>query len=83
MVLPSHAPTTPVGFLGALATATAVPVFIMADQVAWTPALLLAVGFSGGGALGARLTIERGEQLVRPLLVIGVIALSARMLGLL
>jgi len=65
----------------ALATGTAVPVFVAAGQVAWTPALLLAVGFSGGGALGAHLTFERGEQLVRPLLVVAVLALSARMLG--
>lgn len=66
----------------ALATAVAIPVFVAAGQVAWAPALLLAVGFSAGGALGARLAIEAGERLVRPLLLLAVAALSGRMLGL-
>lgn len=65
----------------ALATSVAVPVFVAADQVAWGPALLLALGFSAGGAVGARLAIENGERLVRPLLAVSVVALAARMLG--
>ncbi|MBW2269720.1 MAG: sulfite exporter TauE/SafE family protein [Deltaproteobacteria bacterium] len=66
----------------ALATGVAVPVFVVAGQVAWAPALLLAAGFSAGGALGARLAIESGERLVRPFLLVAIVALSAHMLGL-
>ena len=66
----------------ALATLMAIPVFLAAGQIAWLPAVLLAVGFSAGGILGARLTVRGGERLVRPLLGVAVVALAARMLGL-
>jgi hypothetical protein len=66
----------------ALATGVAVPVFVLADQVVWAPALLLAGGFSIGGAVGARLAIGGGDRLIRPLLLVAVVALSLRMLGL-
>ena len=64
------------------AALAAVPVFALRGQVAWGPALALALGFSMGGLLGARLVVREGEKVVRPVLVIAVIALAARMLGL-
>lgn len=64
------------------AALAAVPVFALRGQVAWAPALALALGFSVGGLLGARLVVREGEKVVRPVLVIAVIALAARMLGL-
>jgi uncharacterized membrane protein YfcA len=40
---------------------TAVPVFVLQGQVAWAPAAVLAVGYSAGAALGARLAVRGGE----------------------
>lgn len=63
-------------------TAIAVPVFVLQDQVAWAPALVLAGGFAIGGELGARLTVSRGEALIKPVLGAAVIAMAGRMFGL-
>lgn len=63
-------------------TLLALPVFLLADQVAWGPALVLATGFAGGGALGSRLAVRGGERLIKPVLALAVLALSGRMLGL-
>jgi len=63
-------------------TAVAVPVFIIRGQIDWSPALLLAVGFVAGGATGARLAVMGGDRLIRPVLVVAVVALAGRMLGL-
>ncbi|MFP3905514.1 MAG: sulfite exporter TauE/SafE family protein [Acidimicrobiales bacterium] len=65
-----------------VATAMVLPVFIIAGDVAWAPGLVLAAGFAGGGTLGAHLTIHRGEVLVRPIMVIAVVASATRLLGL-
>ncbi|MFP4512956.1 MAG: sulfite exporter TauE/SafE family protein [Acidimicrobiales bacterium] len=64
------------------ATAMVLPVFIISGDVAWAPGLVLAVGFAAGGTLGAHLTIHRGEVLVRPIMVIAVVASATRLLGL-
>ena len=63
-------------------TAAAVPVFLVAGQIAWGPALLLGAGFASGGELGARLAVRGGERVIRPVLVLAVVALAGRMLGL-
>lgn len=68
--------------LNAALTASALPVFLLQGQVAWGPALVLASGFALGGELGARLAIRGGERLIRPVLVLTVIALAGRMMGL-
>ena len=62
-------------------TAVAVPVFILQGQVAWLPALALVLGFSAGGALGARLSVRGGERVIKPILAVAVIVLALRMLG--
>lgn len=67
--------------VGAL-TAVALPVFVIQGQVAWGPAAVLALGFSAGGALGARLAVAGGERLIRPVLAMAVLGLAGRMLGL-
>ena len=64
----------------ALSAFTAVPVFAWNDQIAWTPALVLAVGFTAGGVLGAKLAVTGGERLIRPVLAVAVVALALRML---
>jgi uncharacterized membrane protein YfcA len=66
----------------AVLTLTAVPVFLLAGQIAWGPAAVLVVGYSAGAALGARLAVRGGERLIRPVLALAVVALAGRMLGL-
>src|SRR5262249_53225256 len=68
--------------VNAAQTAVALPVFIAHRQVAWVPALVLAVGFGLGGAVGARLAVRGGEAVIRPVLAIAVVALAGRMMGL-
>jgi len=63
-------------------TTFALPVFIVSDLIVWPTALILAVGFALGGALGARLAVRGGDRLIRPILAIAVVALAGRMLGL-
>jgi uncharacterized membrane protein YfcA len=60
---------------------SALPVFILNGQVAWGPALVLAAGFAAGGFVGARLTVKGGERLLRPVLLLAVVALSGRLVG--
>jgi len=59
-------------------TLLTLPVFYLAGQIAWAPALVLGAGF----ALGARLTVRGGARLIRPVLAVAVVALAGRMLGL-
>ncbi len=67
--------------IGAL-TLVAVPVFVAQGQVDWKLATALVVGFALGGELGARAAVLGGERLIRPVLVLAVVAMSGRMLGL-
>jgi len=67
-----------VGFL----TLISVPVFLLNGQVALWPAVVLSIGFALGGTLGARLATRGGERLIRPVLVVAVLALAGRMLAL-
>jgi hypothetical protein len=63
-------------------TLVAVPVFIAKGQVDWLPAVILAIGFTMGATLGTRLAIRGGERVIRPAIIIAVLALSCRMMGL-
>lgn len=67
--------------IGAL-TIVAVPIFILQDQVDWPLASALVVGFALGGELGARAAVRGGERLIRPVLVVAVLAMAGRMVGL-
>jgi uncharacterized membrane protein YfcA len=58
------------------------PVFIAQHQVVWLPALVLAAGFALGGEVGARLAIQRGERIIRPVLAACTVILAGKMLGL-
>ncbi len=57
-------------------------VFITKDQVRWGPALVLSVGTGLGGYLGSQIAVEGGDRIIKPVLVVSVLALSGRMLGL-
>ena len=65
-----------------MVTLTALPVFIIGGLVDWGPALVLAAGFGVGGAMGARVTVEGGERLIRPVMSAAVLAMSGHLLGL-
>lgn len=63
-------------------TMMAVPVFIYNDQIRWLPALVLSVGMGVGGYVGANVAVDGGERVIRPVLIVVVLALASRMLGL-
>lgn len=63
-------------------TLVALPVFLIERQVLWLPAACLSAGFVVGGVLGVRLAVDRGERVIRPVLVAAVLALAGRMFGL-
>lgn len=65
----------------AVFTAAAVVVFVAQRQVVWLPAVILAAATSLGATLGARLAVQGGERVIRPVLVVSVIALAGKMLG--
>jgi uncharacterized protein len=60
-------------------TLVALPVFVLADQVAWREGGALAIGSLFGGWLGTRLQIRRGANLVRWVVVITAVASGAAM----
>lgn len=62
-------------------TIAALPVFILAGQVDWGPALVLAAGLAVGGSVGARFAVRGGEKVLRPVLVGAVLMGSAKLLG--
>ncbi len=66
----------------AMLTVAAVPVFIFADQVHWGYAVVVSGGFAVGGWIGARLAVRGGERLIRPVMLVAVVALAGRMIGL-
>ena len=65
-----------------MVTVFALPVFLLSGRVDWGPALVLAAGFTVGGALGARLTVVGGARLIRPVMVAAVVGLAGRLVGL-
>ena len=64
------------------ATAIALPVFIVQGQVRWGPAIVLAVGLSLGGWLGARFAVRGGERWIRVVMFVAAVVLAGRLLGL-
>jgi len=63
------------------ATLIALPVFIIQGNVRWIPAIILAVGLTIGGWVGARFAVRGGEKWIRVVMVIAAVALAARLLG--
>ena len=68
--------------LNALVTVFALPVFIFSGKISWGPALVLASGLTVGGWIGAKWTVEGGERLVKWVMVIAALGLSAKLVGL-
>lgn len=63
------------------ATLIALPVFILEGQVRWLPAIVLAIGLSAGGWVGAKLAVRGGEKPIRILMIVAAIVLALRLLG--
>jgi len=57
----------------------ALGVFMASGSVRWGPALVLAVGLSFGGWIGARFSVIGGEKWIRILMVVAVLALAVRL----
>jgi uncharacterized membrane protein YfcA len=53
-------------------TLVALPVFVLADQIAWTPALVLAAGTMFGAWAGVRWQLDKGSELVRWFVIVTV-----------
>ena len=62
-------------------TTVALPVFILQGNVDWLPALVLAVGLTIGGSLGARMGVAKGEEWIRRVMIAAALALAMRLLG--
>ncbi len=62
-------------------TITALPVFIIQGKVRWWPAIILTVGLSIGGWLGARIAVRGGERMIRIFMVLAAIGLTGKLLG--
>jgi len=62
-------------------TCIALFIFILEGNVRWIPALILAVGLTIGGWLGARLSVRGGERWIRGVMVAAALALAGRLLG--
>ena len=56
--------------------------FAWKAKVEWVAGLALALGTTGGGWVGAKLAVERGERWVRIVLVVAVIVASLQLTGL-
>ena len=63
----------------ALFTFFALPAFLLNDRIDWALALPLAVGFAFGGWIGARINVAAGARVVRPVMIVAVLALSGRL----
>jgi len=63
------------------ATIIALPVFIIQGDVRWIPAILLAIGLTIGGWVGAKFAVRGGEKWIRIVMVIAAIALALKLLG--
>ncbi len=60
----------------------ALVIFVSQGQVRWLAALVLSAGMGLGGYVGANIAVEGGEKVIKPVLVVSVLALAGRMIGL-
>lgn len=62
-------------------TAVAMPVFIIEGKIVWVPAIILAVGFTAGGWIGAHAAVRGGERFIRAAMVVAALLLASKLLG--
>jgi len=63
-------------------TSVALPVFIVQGKVEWVPAIILAIGLTTGGWIGAHAAVKGGERFIRAVMVVAALLLSGKLLGL-
>jgi uncharacterized membrane protein YfcA len=63
-------------------TAVALPVFIAQGKVVWIPAIILAIGLTTGGWIGAHAAVKGGERFIRAVMVGAALLLAGNLLGL-
>jgi hypothetical protein len=63
-----------------MAQLVALPVFLWEGKVVWSAGLLLAVGLSLGGFIGARTALKSSERFLRVLLAVGAVLLALKLL---
>ncbi len=64
------------------ATLIALPIFIAQGNVRWGPAIVLAIGLSVGGWIGAKFAVRGGERWIRAVMIVAALALAGRLIGL-
>ncbi|HWV08896.1 MAG TPA: TSUP family transporter [Pseudomonas sp.] len=62
-----------------VSNACALSIFIVSGQVAWVLGLCMGVALSVGALLGARTAIKGGSKFIRPVFIMVVLALTARL----
>jgi len=67
----------------AIYTFPALAIFVLADEVAWLPGLVLGVGAVVGAEFGARLALRGGRKLILGTVVIAVLVAALKLLGVL
>ena len=60
-------------------TGLSLAIFVWQNRVDWIPGSFLAVGTIGGGALGARLTVLKGDRWIRRLVTLLVLLFAVRL----
>lgn len=66
--------------VGAIVTIVALAAFVLAGQVRWLPGLAMAAGNLGGGVVGAKLAIRKGQGLIFIFLIAVMLATGLKML---
>ncbi len=54
--------------------------FLFTGHIVWIIAIVMACGMVAGGAIGARLVLRHGTRMIKPLLIVTSLAMSARLL---
>jgi len=67
-------------FIVGFFTVAALTVFVVTGKVLWIPGLVLAVGNSLGGWIGSHLSISKGEDFIRRILYVALIAMAVKLL---
>lgn len=62
-------------------TAVVLPIFVAQGNVDWVPALILAVGLTAGGWVGAHAAVRGGERFIRAGMVVAALLLASKLLG--
>jgi len=68
-------------FIIAVYTLSALVVFALEGKVDWLLGTVLAIGNGTGGWIGSRFQVEKGEKIVRVVLVIAVLVMAVRLSG--